>query len=98
MKLLKIETFTGVGNPPTHVFKCPGCGYAHGLWIDRISPKGTQHTLRGTLDNPTILPSIEIKIGDKIMCHSLIANGNIKFYENSKHKLVNQEVELPNIN
>lgn len=82
-------------------FKCPGCGSVHCV------PK-PRWTLSGTVDAPTLTPSLVETINPKdrethrptvptSVCHSKIDNGRIAFCGDSTHDMRNQTCELPDL-
>lgn len=73
-------------------FRCPGCGYAH-----LVRTQGPRPCWKwdGSLDRPTISPSLLVGPGTSSVCHSFITNGNIQFLNDCWHKLAGQTVEIP---
>lgn len=64
---------------------CPGCGCDHvfdGRW-----------KFNEDFEKPTFEPSLLIQ--SKIICHSFVEEGRIRFLTDSTHKLSGQTVELP---
>lgn len=66
------------------LFFCPGCNTKH--FLDR------RWRFEGTLECPTFQP--DIIIDDDIYCHCLISNGQIKFFKNCDHSLVNKTITM----
>jgi hypothetical protein len=51
-------------------FTCPGCGDAHMIPIEGMAPPGRHAwTWNGSLDAPTITPSIDVKVGHYVSTH-----------------------------
>lgn len=115
MAKVKVE-LTYVGDAHTNVpygyrFKCPGCECSHVVAVQMAQSNGARWDFSGTLDNPTISPSILVKSGKYIdpnfddegieslssICHSFVKNGNIQFLGDCTHKLKGQTVPLPDI-
>lgn len=80
-------------------FHCPGCGHAH--VVHSHADGKPLWDLSGTIDNPTIHPSIKVTgaddKGDETICHSFVRNGRIEFLTDCTHDLKGQTVELPEV-
>lgn len=80
------------------LFDCPGCGMAHGLNVDRS--KKPCWDFNGNFEKPTFTPSVltTYPYGEdqkKVVCHSFITDGKIRFLHDCTHKLKGQTVDLP---
>ena len=85
-------------------FECPGCGDPH-VVVTLPEPNGW--TWNGSIDAPTISPSLLVYPHDKLnddgsvgqtpRCHSFITDGRIAFCPDSSHALAGQTVDLPEI-
>ena len=91
---------------------CPGCKHAHSFptsekWYDDSKlyegKRKPVWSFSGDLDCPSFTPSLRVFITDpntkqeRTLCHSVITNGQIAFYNDCEHDLKNQTVELPSI-
>lgn len=76
-------------------FHCPGCEGGHAIPITGARA----WNWNGSLDNPTITPSLLVNVGrsnpTEHLCHSIITNGKIMFLSDCTHKLARQTVEIP---
>lgn len=72
------------------VFRCPGCGYGHTIYIGAGAP----HTWNRSADRPTIRPALTVRTPGHV-CDSLITDGCISFAANCTHALAGQTVDLP---
>jgi hypothetical protein len=76
-------------------FHCPGCRGDHSIPV--TGPRGW--TWNGSLDKPTISPSIFVNRGlanpVAPACHSYVTDGKIAFLPDCSHKLAGKTVELP---
>lgn len=79
-------------------FECPGCGTTHAVTIGNgtMTP-GDGWKWNGRFDRPTFYPSVKVSDGAGVRCHSWITDGRIKFLHDCRHKLANQEVDLPEV-
>jgi hypothetical protein len=78
------------------LFECPGCDCPH---VIRVA--GDEHpvwTFNGSLDKPTVSPSILVTStwkGIPTVCHSFIKDGMIQFLGDCTHKLAGKTVQIP---
>jgi hypothetical protein len=89
------------------MFWCPGCervdedGERHrGLHMLPVNSavKTPQWTWNGSLDKPTLSPSILTKgdwRGEESVCHSFMVDGQMQFLGDCTHPLAGQTVPLP---
>ncbi|CCH54500.1 hypothetical protein BN8_03676 [Fibrisoma limi BUZ 3] len=92
MEIINGKTFS-------HIFFCPGCQCGHGVNV-KPDNQAPVWTLVGTLDNPTVQPSIRVQSGNEhgpTVCHSFITDGKIQFLSDCTHALAGQTVELPDM-
>lgn len=79
------------------LFDCPGCEYSHQVIVE--GPEAWEWN--GSLDSPTIKPSILVNQGKQnpsaFVCHSYVTDGKIQFLNDCDHKLAGQTVDLPDI-
>lgn len=81
-------------------FTCPGCQNQHG---PRVAGPEPCWTWNGSLDRPTIAPSIlcRTEYGDADrqtrVCHSFVTDGRIQFLGDCTHALAGQTVDLPEV-
>jgi len=99
--LSKIDPkFPGTESENRWAFFCPGCNCAHWFWTGE-----NQWTWNGSIDKPTVRPSILTKWntrlfdpeginGIDVICHSFITDGKIQFLPDCTHKLAGQTVDL----
>ena len=86
----------------TLMFWCPGCDHPHGVPVTP-SQRGIKWEWNGSLDTPTLSPSLLIRYVDgesrpewaPMVCHSFIRDGRIEFLSDCTHKLAGQTVDLP---
>ncbi len=48
----------------------------------------------GSVDRPTLRPSVKTECGKMWICHSWVNNGKVRFLEDSSHELAGQTVGL----
>jgi hypothetical protein len=76
-------------------FHCPGCEGGHSIPV--TGPRAWKWN--GSLDSPTITPSILVNVGRSNptahLCHSWVKDGRIQFLGDCTHSLAGQTVELP---
>lgn len=78
------------------LFKCPGCGYCHGVWTNPANPNEMTKAhwrWNGDRHKPTFEPSILAR--GEHTCHSYVRDGRIQFLGDSSHALAGQTVDLP---
>jgi len=85
------------------MFNCPGCGYAHMVWIKQ--PNDGKYPIwgfNGDLNTPTITPSILVNGNIPVnlpythRCHSFVTDGKIQFLNDCTHELAGKTIALPN--
>lgn len=78
---------------------CPGCDDLHALPVTDTGGKRPQWTWDGSLEAPTLEPSILTKMSwvDKpdYVCHSYLRGGTWEFLADSTHALAGQHVPSP---
>lgn len=100
-------------------FYCPGCKDLHDVpivdysrTVDGVFTKVDYWTWNGSLEKPTLTPSLLRKTGPfpeglgpsnmnkdrKLICHSFIKDGNIQFLSDCTHELAGQTVALTDAN
>lgn len=77
---------------------CPGCESGHGVPVnEHKSGRGWQWN--GSLDSPTLAPSILVNVGranpDAHLCHTFINNGMIQFLPDCTHNMAGKTVLVP---
>ncbi len=93
------------------LFRCPGCDDNHqigvGTWTfngDLERPTFTPSVLVGGVQWDTELyPYFQsrrdrhptVPVGERIVCHSFVTDGQIQFLSDSTHALAGQTVDLP---
>lgn len=83
-------------------FVCPGCINMHGgsglhLLPVNTSEKTPSWDWNGSLDNPTLNPSILTGKDSPNICHSFLLDGVFEFLSDCTHELAGQKVELPDL-
>jgi hypothetical protein len=74
------------------MFFCPGCEHGHQVTVNgKRNEVGATWTFNGNMEKPTFTPSLLIPG----QCHSFVTDGRIQFLGDSKHKLANQTVDIP---
>lgn len=87
-------------------FHCPGCGYPHGVNVDKVGePKWSYN---GDPGKPTFSPSILVTTGRAVdptfekeegdppaVCHTFVREGKIQFLSDCDHVLAGQTVNIP---
>ena len=48
----------------------------------------------GSVDKPTLMPSVKTESWEGWVCHSWVTVGNVRFLEDSSHELAGKTVEL----
>lgn len=78
---------------------CPGCDSAKGIPIPAedgsVQPDGPTWTWNGSLDVPTLSPSIlQEESGAVPRCHSYVTNGQWQFLTDCTHQFAGQTVDM----
>lgn len=92
------------------LFWCPGCevmddrgrmhGGLHMLPVLGNPGKRPIWTLTGTMERPTLAPSIKTTMhhgDDSFVCHSFLRNGVFEFLDDCTHRLVGEKVPMPEL-
>lgn len=84
----------------TLMFRCPGCGYAHGVRVNAARDgSGGCWSWNGDHDRPTLAPSVLVNAGranpGHEVCHSFVREGRIEFLADCTHELAGRTVDLP---
>lgn len=79
-------------------FKCPGCGFPHGIGVGEGS--GPRWGWNGDVNRPTFTPSVLMTISCRPekpakICHSFVTGGRIQFLGDCTHELAFQTVDIP---
>ncbi len=88
-------------------FRCPGCAAAnegseyHQVHVEGCS-RGPFWGWNGSMERPTFTPSILVQCtygedNHKVVCHSFVTDGQIRFLDDCTHPLAGQTVPLPPI-
>ena len=110
----KMKAVSWKSEPTTYRIFCLGCNSYHFVPTqkpNRVSKDGAWE-FNGDLENPTFIPSLLIRWGNKVptyehldeneygggICHSFITNGKMIFLGDCTHYLAGQTVELPQLN
>jgi hypothetical protein len=75
-------------------FECPGCGGVHEVPVNN-GPHSWKWN--GSLDKPTLHPSLKVTNGQGWCCHFWVQDGRIQFCPDSTHELRNKTIELPEV-
>lgn len=74
------------------VFYCLGCRRYHPVVLEN------GWIFNNDISKPSINPAIVIKdVDGNIVCHSIIQNGNIKYYEKGIHDLIGMEIPMSEV-
>lgn len=78
-------------------FWCPGCNESHAVCTHGDHAKGPLWDWNGSIDGPTLSPSIMVHYGRQGagVCHSFVRAGKIEFLGDCTHPLVGQTVIIP---
>jgi hypothetical protein len=93
-KIVKIEK---VGEGPDYSFYCPGCKCDHGVWTTESKYNKCTWTFNGDIDRPTFLPSIMIRHGLDMVCHSYVTDGIIHYLGDCTHEFAGQSIPMEDI-
>lgn len=75
-------------------WKCPGCRGSHFVPANgRPLPNGAKWTVSGSLDCPTVRPSVNVK-GTDFVCHSVVAEGKIQYEADCTHAMAGLTVDM----
>jgi hypothetical protein len=97
-KLYKIDNWKQ--GLPDYYFPCPGCKSTHGVWIKPPHEGGPSWNWNGSLEKPTITPSILVSTpvaGKMNICHLFITDGKIQYLGDCTHKLAGQTIEMEDV-
>ena len=75
-----------------YLFACPGCECEHAF---SLISEGGNHNFNMDLDSPSVLPELLFTIGRN--CHSIIAEGKIKYFNDCNHGFAGETITLPEI-
>lgn len=83
------------------LFDCPGCGMLHAPVV-RVGngPERPCWGWNGSLNAPTFTPSILVTCesygpeNKRVVCHSFVTDGRIRFLDDCTHDLAGQTVDL----
>ena len=83
-------------------FECPGCGRWHIVYVSEANSLGARWGWNQCMDKPTVTPSIMVKWNEgeerkKMICHSYVTDGQIRFLNDCTHELTGKTVDLPEI-
>jgi hypothetical protein len=83
------------------MFSCPGCRCSHAINVKlKNCSEGPLWSWNGSLERPTITPSILVTYGREPRphrpqtCHSFVTDGRIQFLGDCEHTLAGQTVDL----
>lgn len=71
---------------------CPGCEMHHGVPVDPADPK--HWAWNGSLEAPTLSPSVRVYTHANSICHCFIREGKIEFLNDCLHALAGQTVAM----
>lgn len=96
-----IAQLIDIGGSDPHkrlAWMCPGCKCGHQV---PVPPHPQAWEWNGSLENPTVTPSILITYGDHTppdrvaVCHSFVREGRIQFLGDCTHEFAGYTVPLP---
>jgi hypothetical protein len=83
------------------LFRCPGCeefgGSGHHMLPVNSAEKSPSWEWNGSLDAPTLSPSILSRRRPEQVCHSFLRDGVFEFLGDCTHSLVGQSVPMPDL-
>lgn len=100
--VVRVIPVTGRGNMIS--FRCPGCNSTHTVPIDHKNGNDCQWSWNGSLDRPTLSPSIVERVGpyewgprkgQTTVCHSFVRDGMIQFLSDCTHDKAGQTLAIP---
>jgi hypothetical protein len=94
-KVKKLKKTGGLG--PDYSFYCPGCRTEHFIWTKQTKFVKCISEFNGDVDKPTFLPSIMIRHGLNMICHSYITEGTIHFLGDCIHEFSGQSLPMEDI-
>lgn len=79
------------------LYKCPGCGFYHGLATTRPDAEDGWPIWEwnGSRTHPTLEPSVLYSGTPR--CHHYVRNGHIEFLSDCDHKMAGKTVAMPPI-
>lgn len=96
-----VEIFEHDNGLKSVLLSCPGCGFSHAAAIVRPPGKpGPVWKFNDNAERPTLSPSLKVTVdeygprNEKLVCHSFITDGEIRFLRDCTHKLAGQTVPL----
>ena len=81
-------------NDPEFLFHCPGCKMDHWFKTTGDEPRCVWN---GDRVNPTVNPSIRVRVSDVQVCHFYIREGRILYCSDSWHNLKSRTVNMQEI-
>jgi hypothetical protein len=77
-------------------FESPGCGVVHEVpVVCSPGPDAKAWNWNGSLDKPTLHPSLKVTNGQGFCCHFWVKNGTLEFLHDCTHGLRNKTVAMP---
>jgi len=99
--MAKLRRWTHDGRYYFHMFQCPGCDMEHAVRLEQSSQGPAVHTFNGDYDKPTLQASVLVNwVSDdkgKMVCHSYVEAGQIRFLSDCTHGLAGKTVDLPEV-
>ncbi len=74
---------------------CPACETHHRIPVNTGDPKDWK--VSGTVNIPTINPSVKLSSGNKVVCHYILERGLLNYCNDTTHKYTNMVVPLPDL-
>lgn len=80
-----------------YYFDCPACGHAH-VFYNHLANFAVKWNFNGDVNRPTFHPSmLATHDGGKGRCHSIVADGKIKYLDDCQHEFKGKTIELPDM-
>lgn len=76
---------------------CPACESLHGIPVNTGNKKDWFIVEGSTVDIPSVIPSVKLLAGEKILCHYILERGLLNYCNDTTHKYTNMVIPLPDI-
>jgi len=76
---------------------CPACEDIHSIPVNTGNPKDWIIVKGSTVFIPSVIPSVKLLSGEKILCHYILERGLLNYCNDTTHKYTNMVIPLPDI-